>query len=276
MKDLDETKQKLDKRQRHKNVFLILKMILKIENFVDAVVKTAQIKDAKYFWVKMKDVGDGLGLKNMSDMVIKEIKGTDCGDCKKYKCSLQEITGNMYDSMKIKYIRNDIAEKIIKNCRGVKKTKDNLSRTRREDQKQNFRLLLGFAEHDLFLTKEQSIINKLLETFSREEISLQHFVLGYKIDAYFVKYKLAVEIDEHNHEQRDNEKELMRENAIKQKLGSKFIRINPDDDKFNINIEIGRIFERIKEIKNKEISELKEIINNLKIQKSRSKSWSWT
>ena len=69
------------------------------------------------------------------------------------------------------------------------------------------------------MTKEQSIINKLLETFSREEISLQHFVLGYKIDAYFVKYKLAVEIDEHNHEQRNNEKELMRENAIKQKLG---------------------------------------------------------
>ena len=78
---------------------------------------------------------------------------------------------------------------------------------------------------------------------------MQHFVLGYKIDSYFVKYKLAVEIDEHNYEQRDNEKELMRENAIKQKLGCKFIRINPDDDKFNINIEIGRIFEHIKEIK---------------------------
>ena len=185
----------------------------------------------------------------------------------------------MYDSMKIKYIRNDIAEKIIENCRRVKKTKYNLSRTRREDQRQNFRLLLGFAKHDLFLTKEQSIINKLLEAFSREEISLQHFVLreeislqrfvlGYKIDAYFVKYKLAVEIDEHNHEQRDNEKELMRENKIKQKLGCKFIRIYPDDDKFNINIEIGRILEHIKEIKDKEISELKEIINNLKIQKS--------
>ena len=59
----------------------------------------------------------------------------------------------------------------------------------------------------------------------------------------------------------------MRENAIKQKLGCKFIRINPDDDKFNINIEIGHIFEHIKEIKDKEISKLKEMINNLKIQK---------
>ena len=97
---------------------------------------------------------------------------------------------------------------------------------------------------------------------------MQYFVLGYKIDAYFVKYKLAVEIDEHNHEERDNEKELMRENTIKQKLGCKFIRINADDEKFNVNIEIGCIFEHIKEIKDKEISDLKEMINNLKIQKS--------
>ena len=194
-------------------------MILTIENFGNAGVKIVRVINKNYFWVKMKDVGDGLGLKNISDMVIKEINGTNCGDCKKYKRSLQEITGNIHDSVKIKYIPNDIAEKIIKNCRGVKKTRDGTNKSKAERQRQDFRLLLGFAEHDLFLTKEQRVLNKLLETFSREEISLQHFVLGYKIDAYFVKYKLAIEINEHNHEQRDNEKELMRENAIKQKLG---------------------------------------------------------
>ena len=194
-------------------------MILTIENFGNAGVKIVRVINKNYFWVKMKDVGDGLGLKNISDMVIKEINGTNCGDCKKYKRSLQEITGNIHDSVKIKYIPNDIAEKIIKNCRGVKKTRDGTNKSNTERQRQDFRLLLGFAEHDLFLTKEQRVLNKLLETFSREEISLQHFVLGYKIDAYFVKYKLAIEINEHNHEQRDNEKELMRENAIKQKLG---------------------------------------------------------
>ena len=96
-------------------------MILTIENFVNVGVKTVRIINKNYSWVKMKDVGDGLGLKNMSDMMIKEINGTGCDDCKKYKCSLQEITGNMSDSMKIKYIRNDNAEKIIKNSRGVKK-----------------------------------------------------------------------------------------------------------------------------------------------------------
>ena len=89
-------------------------MILTIENFLNAGVKTVRIINKNYIWVKMKDVGDGLGLKNMSDMVIKEINGTKCDDCKKYKCSLQEITGNMSDSTKIKYIRNDIAEELKK------------------------------------------------------------------------------------------------------------------------------------------------------------------
>ena len=70
-----------------------------------------------------------------------------------------------------KYISNDIAEKIIKNCRGVKKTKDGPGRRDREKQRQNFRMLLGFKEHDIFLTKEQTVLNKLVETFSREEIS---------------------------------------------------------------------------------------------------------
>ena len=243
-------------------------MILTIENFVNAGVKTVRIINKNYFWVKMKDVGDGLGLKNMSDMVIKEINGTSCSDCKNYKKSLQEITNNMHDNMKDKYIRNDIAEKIIKNCRGVKKPKDNSNKNDKEQQRQNFRLLLGFNEHDVFFSKEQSVLNKLIEVFLREEMYQQYNVLGFKIDLYFVKYKLAVEIDEHGHKERDNEKELMRENAIKQKLSCTFIRINPELKDFSITVEINRIFEHMKEIKDKEISELKEMINNLKIQKS--------
>ena len=58
--------------------------------------------------------------KNLSEIVRKEIKGILGAnfdkDFKKYKRSLQEITKNIYDSMKDKYIRNVVAEKIIKNC----------------------------------------------------------------------------------------------------------------------------------------------------------------
>ena len=75
----------------------------------------------------MGDVEKGLSVKSLSDLVRKEIIGIlgvhkRCDkDFKEYKRSLQEITQNMYDSIRDKYIRNDIAEKIIKNCRGVKK-----------------------------------------------------------------------------------------------------------------------------------------------------------
>ena len=58
-------------------------MILTIDNFANAGVKTVKISDKKYFWVKMKDIENGLGLKNMSDLVIKEIKGKNCKDFKK-------------------------------------------------------------------------------------------------------------------------------------------------------------------------------------------------
>ena len=201
----------------------------------------------------------------MSDLVRKEINGTGCDDCKKYKRSLQEITGNMYDTMKDKYIRNDMVEKIIKNCRGVKKTKDGADGGDREQQRQNFRQLLGFKEHDMFLTKEQSVLNKLLEIFLREEMYQQYTVLGYKIDLYFVKYKLAVEIDEYSHKERDSGEEIARENAIKQKLGCKFIRINPELKNFSITVEINRISEHIKRVKDDDISKLREMINDLKI-----------
>ena len=103
----------------------------------------------------------------------------------------------MHDNMKDKYIRNDIAEKIIKNCRAGKKTKDNLNKSNKQQQIQNFRLISGFNEHDVFFSKEQSVLNKLLEAFLREEMYQQYSVLGFKIDLYFVKYKLALEIDEH-------------------------------------------------------------------------------
>ena len=49
---------------------------------------------------------------------------------------MQELTNNINDNMKDKYIRNDIAEKIIKNCRGIKKSK---TRSNKQQQRQNFR-----------------------------------------------------------------------------------------------------------------------------------------
>ena len=63
----------------------------------------------------------------MSDLVRKTkigiigISKHSNEDVKKSKRSLQEITNNTMDRSKNKYVRKDVVEKIIKNCRGVKK-----------------------------------------------------------------------------------------------------------------------------------------------------------
>ena len=53
-------------------------------------------------------------------------------------------------------------------------------------------------------------------------------------DIYFPEYKLAVEIDEYNHEDRDTVCEIKRQKALEKELGCKFVRINPDKESFNV------------------------------------------
>ena len=91
------------------------------------------------------------------------------------------------------------------------------------------------------MTEEQSILTKIKEAFSTEEIIFQHFVLGYRIDAYFLKHKLAVEVDDRGHNDRDLESKIERQKALEKELNCKFIRTNPARENFNIFNEINRI-----------------------------------
>ena len=77
--------------------------------------------------------------------------------------------------------------------------------------------------------------------FAVEEIILQHNVVGYRIDTYFPKYKLAIEVAEEGDNSRDISYEIQRKKAIENKLGCEFIRINPANENFNIFVEIGKI-----------------------------------
>ena len=124
-------------------------------------------------------------------------------------------------------------EKIIKNCRGVKKSNDGINRIEKEEQRKSFRAILGFKEHDIILTKEQSVLKSVMDAFEGENMQTQCSVLGYRIDLYFHDYKLAVEVDEEGHKDRNIDHEIKRQEAIKDKLGCEFIRINPDEKTFN-------------------------------------------
>ena len=77
------------------------------------------------------------------------------------------------------------------------------------------------------MPQELSVLTKIRETFSTEEIIFQYSVLGYKVDAYFLKYRLAIEVDEKGHQDRDFECEIERQKALEKEPSCKFIRINP-------------------------------------------------
>ena len=71
--------------------------------------------------------------------------------------------------------------------------------------------------------------------------------LSYSIDFYFHDYKLAIEIDENGHSDRSIDYEIKRQKVIKQELGCKFIRIDPDKEDFDIFRAINEILRHIKQ-----------------------------
>ena len=56
-------------------------------------------------------------------------------------------------------------EKIIKNCKGVKRCNDGINRMNKEKQREDFRVILEFQENDIYERKEYSIIKKIKKVF---------------------------------------------------------------------------------------------------------------
>ena len=85
------------------------------------------------------------------------------------------------------------------------------------------------------------MINSIKDAFEGESIQTQYSVLGYKIDLYVHEYKLAIEVDELRHADRNINNEIKRQKALENKLNCVFIRINPNEKDFNIFKEIKKI-----------------------------------
>ena len=78
----------------------------------------------------------------------------------------------------------------------------------------NFKRNLGFTLHDVINTKEQTVINSINDAFEGENVQSQYTVLGYRIDLYFHKYKLSIEVDELGHNDRSVDYEIQRQQAL--------------------------------------------------------------
>ena len=77
-----------------------------------------------------------------------------------------------------------------------------------------FRARLGFKQYDVILTKEQSVLTKIMSSFEGENMQTQYNVLSYRIDLYFHDYKLAIEIDQNGHNDRKIDCEIKRKKTI--------------------------------------------------------------
>ena len=70
--------------------------------------------------------------------------------------------------------------------------------------------------------------------------------LGYRIDLYFHKHKIAIEVDELGCADRNLNNEIERQKVLEKELDCLFIRINPDEENFNIFKEMNKIHKHIK------------------------------
>ena len=182
-------------------------------------------------WLNKNHVEQQLGHKNLRSVIRKY-------DEKYRKCRYELIDKPITQSHR-KFIRNDLALKIIMDCR--------------TDESCNLKRNLGFRLHDVINTKEQTVINSIKDAFEGENMQTQYTVLGYRIDLYFHKYKLAIEVDELGHNDRNIDYEIQRQQALERELNCVFIRINPDAVDFNIFREINKIHRHIKKSSKKSL-----------------------
>ena len=156
------------------------------------------------------------------------------------------------------FVRNDLVEKKIKSCR--KSSKRFLE----------FKKKLGL-DPNLVTCDEQDIISALQVAFEGEIILTQYCIENKRIDAYFSKYKLGIEVDEYNHEGRNSNYEKSRQLMI-ESHGITIIRTNPDAADFDMNKLINQIYKHISQSNKEKLEKEKEVeIKKTKKQNKRTK-----
>ena len=108
--------------------------LISAEGYKNAGVNLLKIEETDELWIIMKDFGVGLGVKSISDIVLKEIhhvceKKKLKGETKCYKMTESEFDEKFYklseDELNTKsnnvFVKNTIITNIINHCRSEKK-----------------------------------------------------------------------------------------------------------------------------------------------------------
>ena len=138
------------------------------------------IDKGRYIWANWKDLEVESDVANWAWIFDK------C-DLEKQK----ELTPNAENQRCRVFVRNDLVKRRIKSCR--KSSKRFLE----------FKKKLGL-DPDVITCDKQDIISALQVVFEGEIILTQYCIKNKRLDAYFSKYKLGIDVDEYNHEIRNS------------------------------------------------------------------------
>ena len=146
-------------------------------------------------WVSMKDVRSGIGIKNISDLVLKEIYGicetenSTKEQVNEYKMTKRE-THKKFTNLSKKelntknnknlYARDDVMITIIKQCRGEK-----IRGIRAIDE---FRKKLMIPDFEIPKCPEFEVKSKIQKIFKKHNPIEEYSVRIYKSDPYFYKH----------------------------------------------------------------------------------------
>ena len=181
-------------------------VVITKETFENNEIETI-IDGVNTLWLNERHIEKKLGHTNLPSITNKydEIY-------KKRRC---ELINEPVKQPNRRFLHNDLPLKIIMDCK--------------TDESCNLKKNLRFTLHDVINTKEQAIINSIKDSFEGEDMQTQYTVIGYRIDLYFHKYKLAIEVDELGHNDRNIDYEIQRQKALERELSCVIIRINPDE-----------------------------------------------
>ena len=165
--------------------------LISAEGYKNAKVDFLTIKTTSEIWVSMKDVGSGIVVKNMSDLVLKEIygicetKNPSKEQVNEYKMTKKQIYKKFTNlsekelntkNNKKTYVRNDVMTTIIKRCRGEK--------TRGIRAIDGFRNKLMIPDSEIPKCPEFEVKSKIGKIFKNQNPLEEYSVRIYEIDLY--------------------------------------------------------------------------------------------
>ena len=143
----------------------------------------------------MKNVKNGMGVTNMSDLILKEIygicetKNLTKKQVKEYKMTEREFFEKIYKLSKDKLnnksnkdvcVRNDVMTTVIKRCRGEK--------TKGIRAIDGFKNKLMIPDSEIPKSPEFEVKSKKGKIFENHNFLVEYFVQVYEINPYFCEH----------------------------------------------------------------------------------------